>query len=186
MRRRTAKHGRWRRGPGADLFRTVERELGELPIVAEDLGVITRKVEELRDRLGIHGMVVMQFAYGGPPSNPHRPENHLRRSVVYVGTHDCDTAVGWWTALGPRERRATGLPGIEPHWELIRAAFSSRAELAIVQAQDVLGLGSEARMNRPGTTDGNWKWRLQPSELTRQLATRLREATEAAGRLPAT
>src|SRR5581483_10608211 len=86
-RHRTAKHGHWRRGPGAELFAVAERELGSLPLVAEDLGVITRRVEELRDRLGIHGMVVMQFAYGGPPSNPHRLENHRRRSVVYVGTH---------------------------------------------------------------------------------------------------
>jgi 4-alpha-glucanotransferase len=127
---------------------------------------------------------VMQFGFGGPPSNAHRLENHRRRSVVYVGTHDCDTALGWWRSLTPRERRATGLPGVEPHWELIETAFSSRAALAIVQAQDVLGLGSEARMNRPGTTDGNWRWRLRPEQLTKRLATRLREATGAAGRLP--
>ncbi|HZQ65551.1 MAG TPA: 4-alpha-glucanotransferase [Gaiellaceae bacterium] len=182
-RHRTAKHGHWRRGPGAELFAVAERELGSLPLVAEDLGVITRRVEELRDRLGIHGMVVMQFAYGGPPSNPHRLENHRRRSVVYVGTHDCDTALGWWRSLSRRQRRATGLPGVEPSWELIETAFSSRAELAIVQAQDVLGLGSEARMNMPGTTDGNWRWRLRPGQLTSGHAARLREATEAAGRI---
>jgi 4-alpha-glucanotransferase len=182
-RHKTAEHGHWRRGPGADLFRTAERELGPLPLVAEDLGVITKKVDDLRDRLGIHGMVVMQFAYDGPPSNPHRLENHRRRSVVYVGTHDCDTAVGWWSTLGRRQRKATGLPGVEPHWELIDAAFSSRAELAVVQAQDVLGLGTEARMNMPGTTDGNWRWRLRPGQLTEELARRLRGATEAAGRL---
>jgi 4-alpha-glucanotransferase len=179
---RTARSGRWRRGPGVDLFRVAERELGPLPLVAEDLGVITRKVWELRDRLGLHGMVVMQFSFVGPRSNVHRLENHRRRSVVYVGTHDCDTALGWWTALAPRERRATGLPGVEPHWELIETAFSSRAELAIVQAQDVLGLGSEARMNRPGTTGGNWSWRLRRGQLTKDLAMRLREATAAAGR----
>ena len=182
---RSARNGRWRRGPGGDLFQAAERELGSLPIVAENLGRITRPVEELRAALGIHGMVVMQFAYGGPPSNPHRLENHPRRSVVYTGTHDCDTALGWWSSLGPRQRHATGFQGIEPHWELIEAAFSSRAELAIVQAQDVLGLGSEARMNRPGTSSGNWSWRLRPGQLTRPLAARLRATTEAAGRLSA-
>ncbi len=183
-RNKTAKNGHWRRGPGADLFRVAEHELGPLPLVAEDLGVITRKVEELRDRLGIPGMVVMQFAFDGPRSNPHRLENHRRRSVVYVGTHDCDTALGWWNTLTRRQRRATGLPGVEPHWELIETAFSSRAELAIVQAQDVFGLGSEARMNMPGTSKGNWTWRLRPGQLTRRLAARLREATDAAGRRP--
>ena len=120
---KTAKHGRWRRGPGADLFRAAERELGPLPIVAENLGVITKRVEELREQLGIHGMLVMQFAYGGPPTNPHRLENHARHSVVYTGTHDCDTALGWWGTLTPRRRRATGLPGAEPHWELIDATL---------------------------------------------------------------
>jgi 4-alpha-glucanotransferase len=183
-RNRTAKNGRWRPGPGADLFRVAERELGPLPLVAEDLGVITRRVEELRDALGIPGMVVMQFAYDGPPSNVHRLPNHPRHSVVYVGTHDCDTALGWWRTLSRREREATGLPGVEPHWELIEAAFSSRAELAIVQAQDVLGLGGEARMNMPGTSEGNWVWRLRRGQLTKAHAARLREATAAAGRLP--
>jgi 4-alpha-glucanotransferase len=182
---RTAKRGRWRRGPGAELFRTAERELGELPLVAENLGVITPRVEQLRDELGMPGMVVMQFGFGGPPSNPHRLENHPRRSVVYVGTHDCDTALGWWQTLSARDRRTTGLPGIEPHWELTEAALSSRAELAIVQAQDVLGLGGEARMNMPGTSNGNWRWQLRPGQLTRGHAARLGEATARTGRLPA-
>jgi 4-alpha-glucanotransferase len=183
-RHRTAKNGHFRRGPGAELFETAEAELGALPLVAEDLGVITPPVFRLRDELGMPGMVVMQFAYDGPPSNPHRLENHVRRSVVYVGTHDCDTALGWWRTLPPRIRIATGLPGVEPHWELIEAALSSRAELAIMQAQDVLGLGSEARMNMPGTIGGNWSWRLRRGQLTRRLAARLRAATEAAGRAP--
>ena len=183
-RSKTARHGRWRRGPGADLFRVAEQELGPLPLVAENLGVITRKVEELRERLGIPGMVVMQFGFGGPPSNVHRLENHSRRSVVYVGTHDMDTGLGWWSSLTRRQRRATGLRGVEPHWELIEVAFSSRADLAIVQVQDVLGLGSEARMNTPGTTKGNWSWGLRPGQLTARHAARLRAASEAAGRLP--
>jgi len=147
--------------------------------------VITKPVEELRDRLQMPGMVVMEFAFGGPPSNPHRPENHRRRSVVYVATHDCDTAVGWWRTLPKRIRAETGLPGVEPSWELIDLALSSRADLAIMQAQDVLGLGSEARMNMPGTSKGNWQWQLRPGELTAKHAARLRALTAAHGRIRA-
>jgi 4-alpha-glucanotransferase len=180
---KTAKHGRFRRGPGADLFRAAERELGPLPLVAENLGVITPPVERLREELGFPGMAVMQFGYDGPAGNPHRLENHARRSVVYVATHDCDTAAGWWRSLPGRLRQASGLPGVEPHWELIEAAMSSRAELAIIQAQDLLGLGSEARMNMPGTIKGNWSWRLRHGQLTKDLAARLRDATAASGRL---
>jgi 4-alpha-glucanotransferase len=125
----------------------------------------------------------MQFGYDGPPTNLFRLENHPRGSVVYVGTHDCDTALGWWRTLPRRIKRASALPGVEPHWELIEATLSSRAELAILQAQDVLGLGSESRMNSPGTTTGNWSWRLQPRQLTKKHAARLRGLTEEASRL---
>jgi 4-alpha-glucanotransferase len=182
-RNKTARHGRFRPGPRAEVFRAAERELGPMPIVAEDLGVITPPVERLRDELGIPGMVVMQFGFDGPRSNPHRIENHTERSVVYVGTHDMDTAVGWWRTLPRRIRQASGLAGIEPHWELIQVAFASRAELAIVQAQDVIGLGSEARMNLPGTAKDNWSWRLRRGQPTKDLAARLRDATAASGRL---
>ncbi len=180
---RTAKKGHWRRGPGEELFRAAEKALGRLPLVAEDLGVITPRVVALRDRLGIPGMVVMEFAYSGPRSSPHRPENHRARSVVYVATHDCDTALGWWNTLSRSDRRRTGLPGLDPSWELIEAAFSSPADLAIVQAQDVLGLGGGARMNLPGTSKGNWQWQLRPGQLTPRLGARLRALTEASGRL---
>jgi 4-alpha-glucanotransferase len=180
---RTAKRGRWRRGPGGAVFRAAEKELGALPLVGEDLGLITPPVHRLRDELGIPGMVVMQFGYEGPRSNIHRLENHPRRAVAYAGTHDCDTALGWWRTLSARGRRATGLPGVEPHWELTEAALSSRAELAIVQAQDVLGLGSEARMNMPGTSKGNWRWQLRPGQLTRVHAARLRALTNRYNRL---
>jgi len=183
-RHRTARRGHFERGPGRAVFQAAERELGPLPLVAEDLGVITPPVERLRQELGFPGMVVMQFAYGGPSGNPYRLENHPRESVVYVGTHDMDTALGWWRRLPARIRRQTGLPGVDPSWELIEAALSSRAELAVVQAQDVLGLGSEAQMNRPGTTKGNWSWRLGPGQLTKRHAARLRALTEASGRLP--
>ena len=183
-RHRTARRGHFERGPGRALFEAAERELGPLALVAEDLGVITPPVERLREELGFPGMVVIQFAYGGPPSNPYRLENHGRQSVVYVGTHDMDTALGWWRGLPARARRRTGLPGVDPSWELIDAALSSKAALAIVQAQDVLGLGSEARMNTPGTVGGNWSWRLRPGQLTKRRASRLRALTEASGRLP--
>jgi 4-alpha-glucanotransferase len=178
----TAERGRWRRGPGAALFRAVEAELGRLPLVAEDLGVITPPVERLREELGLPGMRVLQFGFGGSRRNLHRPENHIEWSVVFTGTHDNDTALGWWASLGDRRRAATGLDPAEPNWSLIRLALSSRARLAIVPAQDLLGLGSEARMNTPGRAEGNWSWRLEPGQLTAALAARLRRETASAGR----
>ena len=176
---RTARRGRWRRGPGIELFRA----LGDLPLIAEDLGVITPQVYALRDALGLPGMVVLQWAFGGRKSNLHAPRNHRRNQVVYTSTHDTDTAAGWFARLGRRQRAATGLDPSEPSWGLIELAMRSRAELAIVPAQDVLGLGSESRMNRPGHVFGNWQWRLAPGQLTKELAGRLREATERGGRL---
>lgn len=145
--------------------------------------MITPPVHELRDRLGLPGMVVLQFAFGGPPSNPHRPENHRRNLVVYTGTHDTDTAVGWWESLPRRLRAKTGLDPAEPNWSLIRMAFRSRAAVAILPVQDVLGLDSSARMNMPGTSGPhNWTWRLRSGQLTAALAARLREETVKAGR----
>jgi 4-alpha-glucanotransferase len=180
---KTAKNGRWLRGPGIDLFEAAQRELGELPFVAEDLGKITPPVYELRDRLGLPGMVVMQFGFDGGRSNPHRLENHRENTVVYTGTHDHDTALGWWESLSQRARRATGLDPDDPAWSLIETALSSRARLAIVPAQDVLSLGPEARLNTPGRSDGNWRWRVRRGQLTDELAARLREATASARRV---
>jgi 4-alpha-glucanotransferase len=175
---KTARRGRWRRGPGIEFFRA----LGDLPLIAEDLGVITPAVRRLRDALGLPGTVVLQWAFGGPPSNPHAPENHRENAVAYTSTHDTDTAVGWFSALSRRERTATGLDPAAPHWGLIELAMASRARLAIVPAQDVLGLGSEARMNRPGRPDGNWRWSLRRGQLTDALAARLREVATRAAR----
>jgi 4-alpha-glucanotransferase len=180
---KTARNGRWRRGPGIELFESVRRELGELPFVAEDLGSITPAVYRLRDRLGLPGMVVMQFGFGGGTSNPHRLANHAENAVVYTGTHDHDTAVGWWSALSPGARRETGLDPADAAWSLIELALSSRARLAIVPAQDVLGLDSEARLNTPGRSDGNWRWRLRRGQLTSELAARLRALTRRHGRV---
>jgi 4-alpha-glucanotransferase len=182
---RTARSGVWRRGPAREPFDAAARELGALPLVAEDLGVITPPVERLRDELGLPGMRVLQFSFDGGRSNPHRPENHPEHAVVYTGTHDNDTSRGWFEALDPARRRATGLDASEPHWSMIELALGSRARLAVVPVQDVLGLGGEARMNHPGRERGNWSWRLRRGQLTDGLAVRLREATAAAGRLPA-
>jgi 4-alpha-glucanotransferase len=182
-RARSAGAGRWQRGPGGALLAAARAELGDVPLIAEDLGVITPPVERLRLQLGLPGMAVLLFAFGGGPGNPHRPENHPELLVVYTGTHDTETAVGWWSSLGPSARAATGLDPAQPHWSLIELALGSRAALSIFPAQDVLGLGSEARMNRPGTTEGNWSWRLAEGQLTGALAARLRAATQRSGRL---
>jgi 4-alpha-glucanotransferase len=180
--RKTARSGAWKRGPGAELFRAVESRLGELPLIAEDLGKVTKDVFALRDELGIPGMAVMIFGFDGSRSNPHRLENHRENQVVYTTTHDMDTARGWYEAAPQRLRDATGFDPREPHWGLIEAAFSSRARLALLQMQDVLGLGSDARMNYPGRAGGNWRWKLRKGQLTDALARRLRDATTAAGR----
>jgi 4-alpha-glucanotransferase len=181
-RHRTAKRGRWRRGPGLELFEAVGSALGDLPFIAEDLGLITPAVYRLRDRLGLPGMAVLLWAFDDAPGNPHAPRNHRENLVVYTSTHDTHTAAGWFASLGAHERAATGLDPGEPHWGLIELALSSPAVLAIIPAQDVLGLGGDARMNRPGQTGGNWQWRLEPGQLTPALAGRLREASRRAAR----
>jgi 4-alpha-glucanotransferase len=180
----TAEDGRWRRGPGAALFRAIRDALGELPVVAEDLGVITEPVVRLRRELGLPGMVVLQFALGGDPDNPHLPANHEEQSVVYTGTHDNDTTRGWWASLSDTERDRAGLDLYDPSWALLEIAWGSRAALAVAPLQDVLSLGGEARMNLPGSEDGNWRWRFDAAALTPSLAARLRELTERAGRIP--
>jgi 4-alpha-glucanotransferase len=178
----TAKSGSWRPGPGRELFDAARAELGDLPVIAEDLGVITPAVQKLRDELEFPGMHVLQWAWSGDSASPHRLENHRENGVVYTGTHDNDTARGWWDLLATAERAETGLDERDPAWSLVELALSSRAALAIVPAQDVLGLGSEARMNTPGVESGNWRWQLEPGALTEELAARLRAATTAAGR----
>jgi 4-alpha-glucanotransferase len=176
---RTARHGRWRRGPGAAVFRATQAELGTLDLVAEDLGVITPPVVRLRQELGLPGMVVLQFALGGGPRNLHRLENHPKQAVAYTGTHDNDTALGWWASLSDKERAASGLDASDPAWSLIGQAWRSRAALAITPLQDVLRLGREARMNLPGSEGGsNWKWRYDAKALTSDLAGDLRTLTE--------
>ena len=189
---RSSREGRWYPGPGAEVVEAARAALGPpLSLVAEDLGVITSPVRRLIDRLGLPGMRVLQFAFPGGRSNPHRPGNHPARAVAYTGTHDNDPAAGWWAAAGERARRqateaaaALGVRDEAPHRLFVRMALASPAGLAIVPAQDLLGLGSEARLNTPGTSRGNWRWRLRRGELSAGLAAWLRERTEEAGRLP--
>ncbi len=164
----TASAGRWERGPGAAVFRAAEAELGPLPVLAEDLGKITPDVIALRDELGFPGMAVLLWAFDSRPTSPHRLENHREHSAVYTSTHDTETLAGHFPDRDP--------------WELLEVALSSRAALAMIPAQDVLGLGNEARLNTPGTTEGNWSWQLEPGQLTDELAERLRAATAASGR----
>jgi 4-alpha-glucanotransferase len=177
----TAMVGQWVEGPGAALFRSVEEELGPLPLIAEDLGLITPGVEALRDELGLPGMRVLQFAFDGDPSNPHLPRNYPEHCVCYTGTHDNDTTLGWWQGADAEQRALVrrqapdGSGGI--HWDFIQLAFDSPARWAVVPLQDVLGLGNEARMNTPGIAGGNWSWRVRAEEITGQAQARLRDVT---------
>jgi 4-alpha-glucanotransferase len=188
---RVASAGRWQRGPGRAVFDAVTRSLGSLPLVAEDLGVITPAVTALRESLGLPGMVVLQFGFDPrAPRSVHRFENHVADRVVYTGTHDHDTARGWYSGLSAGQRSFVDssfarfdVVERQPWWSLIRLALRSPARVAMLQAQDVLGLGSEARMNNPGRTGSNWRWRMEAGALTPALARRLREATDEAGRL---
>jgi 4-alpha-glucanotransferase len=174
------------------LFDALQEELGtDRSLVAEDLGVITPAVESLRDRLSLPGMIVLQFGFGprAERSSPHAFVNHQRHRFVYTGTHDHDTARGWYESLDPQTRervdqlcQSLGIDDQEPWWRLVRVCLRSEAAVAIFQAQDVLGLGSQARMNNPARPRGNWRWQLDAGALDAELAARLREATVATGR----
>ncbi len=188
-REETAEHGTWVETPGRELFAAVRAALGPFPVIAEDLGLITPEVHALRQELGFPGMKVLQFAFGGGADNPYLPHNHEPDSAVYTGTHDNDTTVGWYASLDERTRdhvrRYLAVDGHDIAWDLIRAALASVARIAVIPVQDVLALGSEARMNFPGRPHGNWSWRLRPDQLTPAHAARLRALTELYGRLAA-
>jgi 4-alpha-glucanotransferase len=186
----TAAFGRWLPGPGGGPILAARARLGELPMFAEDLGVVTPAVERLRDELGLPGLRVLQFGFSGRRRDPHAIANLTEHTVVYPGTHDGDTAVGWWSGAPEEVRRrarrafaAVGAADEPPHRAMTRLALSSRPRLAIVPMQDLLGLGSEARMNTPGTETGNWSWRMEEGALTAGLADWLREATREGARL---
>ncbi len=185
----TAMKGCWVKARGRAFFETLRQEMGDLPVMAEDLGVITPEVEALRDRFAFPGMKVLHFAFGSDPANPFLPFNYVRNSVVYTGTHDNDTTVGWFEKLNDYEKGnlLNYIGGIDEagiHWELIRLALASIANVAIVPLQDILGYGSEARMNYPSVAEGNWEWRYQADALTGEMSDRLRTLTKLFGRFP--
>ena len=184
----TAVDGRWVTGPGNALFEAISKDLGTpLPLVAEDLGVITDEVEALRDRWGLPGMKILQFAFDGNADNPYLPHNHRRLSVVYTGTHDNDTSLGWYNSLDAPTRNNLheylGRPGEAWPWPLLRSALASVACLAVLPMQDLLALGSEHRMNVPGVAEGNWGWRFQWDWLQPELAARVHDMVSRYGRL---
>ncbi len=176
---KTAEKGRWARGPGKDFLRAMRADLGELPLIAEDLGVITPEVVDLRDSFGLPGMKIMQFAFGGNPKDAFLPHHYSRHCVVYTGTHDNDTSAGWYGRVSESERsfyrRYLDRDGSSPSWDLIRACWASVADFSLAPMQDFLEIGNEARMNYPGKPDGNWAWRMQDSDLSPQLGERIRD-----------
>jgi 4-alpha-glucanotransferase len=185
----TAVNGEWMLAPGKELFTRMREELGKLPIIAEDLGLITPEVEALRDEFAFPGMKVLHFAFDSEPDNPYLTFNYVHNSVVYTGTHDNDTSVGWFNKRSPEEQDRVrryfscfGMDGI--HWDLIRMAFSSVANQAILPLQDVLGLDTECRMNEPSRPMGNWGWRYHPDSLTDEVASKLRNMAALYGRVP--
>lgn len=190
-RNRTARSGTWLPAPGRELFRAITATLGPLPLIAENLGVITPPVERLRREIGAPGMHVIQFAFTDHMKNPQYAAQTARDTVVYTGTHDNPTTAQWWRHATSAERanvraaaHAAHIEDADPVWAMIELALRSPANLAIIPAQDILGLGARARMNTPGTDRGNWRWRLHPRALNDALADRLRTATLEAGRGP--
>ncbi|MBI3361175.1 MAG: 4-alpha-glucanotransferase [Chloroflexi bacterium] len=190
----TAEVGRWVKGPGAHFFEAIRAALGDaptslsagLPIIAEDLGVITPEVVALRDRFNLPGMKVLQFAFAGDPADPFLPHNFPRNCVAYSGTHDNDTSRGWYQTLSQKERdfyrRYSGRDGSDVSWDLIRLAWASVANMAVAPLQDVLSLGPEARMNLPGRASGNWSWRYLSDQLADGVRVRLTALTRLYGR----
>lgn len=184
----TAINGHWEVAPGGEVFAAVRRELGDFPIIVEDLGIITPDVVALREIFGVPGMNVLHFAFDGDPANAYLPHNHARNSVTYTATHDNQTTVGWWSSILEEEREQTrrylGHHVNDVAWDLLRVAWASASNTAIAPMQDVLRLGDEARMNTPATASGNWAWRLTPEQIDWALAEGLRTLTSAYGRIP--
>lgn len=194
----TAENGEWVNVPGMELFQTLRHTLGDLPFWAEDLGVITPDVQELRDKFGFPGMRILQFAFGGDAKNQDLPHNYIKNCVAYSGTHDNDTTVGWFNSVAGKgsgrdaaqieqERefclKYLNSDGAEIHWDFIRAVWGSAAGTAIAPMQDLLGLGNEARMNLPASTTGNWNWECKTGDFSPEIAERLKDLTEIYGRI---
>jgi 4-alpha-glucanotransferase len=193
---KTAENGKWVKAPGRELFTALQQALGPLPVLAENLGVITAEVEGLRTSFDLPGMAILQFAFGADPQAPYfKPHNYTHDRVAYTGTHDNDTVMGWWNR---REATATESAediaeqhenarrylrtdcegGEEVNWAFIRALMASVASAVVFPMQDVLGLGTEARMNYPGTASGNWRWRMRNGQMREVDAARLRALSE--------
>ncbi len=182
----TAENGYWLEAPGEQLFNLLQQELGSLPIIAEDLGIITPEVEQLRDHYTFPGMKILQFAFDSGPDNPYLPPNHLPNSVIYTGTHDNNTTLGWWRSLDSRGKKQVRdqlhKPCRNMPWPLIETALSSVSKLAIIPLQDILSLPATSRMNTPGTATGNWQWRFQKGALSADIAEKLKSRSHLYGR----
>ncbi len=183
---KTAENGTWVNVPGRELFSTLKQKLGELPVMAEDLGEVTPEVESLRDGFGFPGMRILLFAFGGDAENLHLPHNYIENCVAYTGTHDNDTVVGWFKKANDSERKFCleylDSDGEEINWDFINAIWESVADTAIAPMQDILGLGNNARMNLPASNSGNWNWRCEEDCFSDETAERLKELTEIFGR----
>ncbi len=184
----TAEFGHWEKGPGYDIFKTMKEKIGKKPVIAEDLGFLTPTVIKLVKKTGYPGMKILQFAFDSREESDYLPHNYTNNSVVYTGTHDNDTTMGWYRSFNRKDKAfAKSYLGIKTkkdiHWEFIRAALASVADTAIIPIQDYLGLGSEARINTPSTLGNNWKWRLEEGQLDGNLAERIRKMTKLYGRL---
>jgi 4-alpha-glucanotransferase len=187
---KTAINGKWVKAPAEDFFNTLLKQFPEISIIAEDLGVITPDVREVINKFGFPGMKVLLFAFGEDLStNPYAPHNHIKNCVIYTGTHDNNTITGWYkTELSPEDKRRISeyigkeVSGKTIHWEIVRLAMMSVADMVIIPMQDILGLGEKDRMNLPASLKGNWEWRLTPQQLSPSLITKLREITMIYGR----
>ncbi len=184
----TAEIGRWVRGPGAKVLSAIRNALGDLPIIAEDLGVITQDVVDLREQFGLPGMKIFQFAFANGSTDPFLPHNYPRNCVAYTGTHDNDTAWGWYNTAPEKEkdffRRYTSRPGNNVAWTMIREIWESVAMFAVAPLQDFLSLGTEARMNYPGKAAGNWSWRFNAAAPSHELANGIHSYNWLYSRLP--
>ena len=186
----TAEHGHWEKGPGIELFHAIRNRLGDIHIIAEDLGYMTDSVKQLVRDSGFPGMKVLQFAFDSREESDYLPHNYERNCVVYTGTHDNDTICGWYDTLAAEDKALSVLymgnektPASEIQWDFIRLAMGSVADLCIIPMQDYLGLGTEARINQPSTTGDNWKWRMKPGQLSEELSDKIKTLTRVYGRL---
>lgn len=185
---KTAENGKWEKGPGYDFFAVMKKKLGKKPVIAEDLGFLTPSVLKLVKKSGYPGMKVLQFAFDSREESDYLPHNYVKNCVVYTGTHDNDTVIGWYQAISKKDKKLCqsylNLRGrkVQINWEMIRCAMSSVADTAIIPMQDYLGLGSEARMNTPSTLGNNWRWRMKKDDFTKELAKEIKDMTKLYGR----